>query len=419
MITRSVSAETLAQLALQRIPGGVSTNIRLDEGPQKLLVTRAQGSRVWTVDGRELIDYVCGYGSVLLGYGASALTEAQIEALDHGISFNATSPSEVELADSLITLLPHHDMVRLCTTGSEATTAAIGLARAVTGRQGLAVFRHHYHGWHGPTTGVRTVVPGTAPGTSPAQQLFELPYNDAETCERFFREQGSQLACVIFEIVFPVDGRDPDPDFLEVLHRARDRDGFLLIADEVVTGFRLGLRGAQSKYGIAPNLTVFGKALGGGIPIGAILGPREHMMLFATGKAVHAGTFNGHVLAAASACAMLTHLTAHESEVYAHLYRQGTRLIAGLQTAAAREGADWIARGPGPFLWFGPREQSPEQAARLVRFYDALLARGVRIPQGGRWFLGTRHSDDDIERTLAAAGDAFRELSRAGKALPR
>jgi glutamate-1-semialdehyde 2,1-aminomutase len=378
-------------------------------------VDRAKGSRVWTIEGRELIDYVCGYGSVLLGYGARAITERQIQTLERGIAYNATNPFEVEAADRLVTLFPAYDQVRLCTTGSEATTAAIGLARAATGRDSIAMFRHHYHGWHGPTIGARTAIPGWVAATSPATQIFELPYNDVQTCEEFFSEQGLKLACVILEIVIPVDGRAPDPSFVQLLHRARDHYGFLLIADEVVTGFRLGLCGAQRRYSVVPDVTVFGKALGGGVPIGAIIGRREHMSLFAAGRAVHAGTFNGNALAAASACAMLSHLTGHEHEVYPHLYQQGTRLIAGLQAAAADAGANCVARGPGPFFWFGPHQAGPEQARWLVRFYDRLLAGGVRIPQGGRWFLGTSHSDDDVEATIMAAEVALRQMEQAGE----
>lgn len=400
----------LVNLALRRIPGGVSTNIRIAEGPQKLIVNRSSGCRVFTIDGRELIDYVCGYGSVLLGYANPHLVDVQIEALRQGVGFNATNPWEVEVADQIATLFPGENMVRLCATGSEATTAAINLARAETARQDIAVFRDHYHGWHGPTVGARVPVPGDIPTRSSSASVFELPFRDVATCEAFLREHGSRLACVIFELISPSEGRDPEAALVQLLHRERERHGFLLIADEVVTGFRVGLRGAQQQFALRPDLTVFGKALGGSIPIGAVLGTSDYMQLFATGKAVHAGTFNGHALAAASASAMVKYLKANEHTVYPQLKRNGQRLCAELNAAAKEVGADCEARGPGPFFAFGPRENGPARAQWLLRFWEELLARGVRIPQGGRWFLGTAHTDADIDRTITAAREALRAM---------
>ncbi|MGB9106202.1 MAG: aminotransferase class III-fold pyridoxal phosphate-dependent enzyme [Terriglobales bacterium] len=393
------------------MPGGVSTNIRLPEGPQKLIVKRASGSRVWTIDDRELVDFVCGYGTVLLGYGFPALTQRQMEVLGHGISYNATNPFEIEAADRLVSIFPDYDMVRFGVTGSEATTAAIGLSRTVTGRSAIAVFSNHYHGWHGPTKAPRTVFPPPGNFALPEVPLFELPFNDTQVCADFFRRYGDSLACVIFEIVMiNGGGYEPTPEFIQLLHAARDEHGFLLIADEVITGFRVGLRGAQAKFGVSPDLTVLGKALGGGVPIGAVLGRKAHMELFASGKAVHAGTFNGHPLATASAAFILDYLAANEKVVYSHLERTAERLKQGLVGAARDAGTRCQVRGAGPVMCLEIDAELGSPADTTQAFQDELLARGVRIAQGGRWFVGYAHGEQEIEAAVSAAVAAFGAL---------
>jgi len=411
MKVQDLNLESLVETAMRRIPGGVSTNIRLLEGPQKLIVKRAFGSRVWTVDDRELVDFVCGYGTVLLGYGFPALTQRQSEILGHGISYNATNPFEIEAADRLLNIFPDYDMVRFGVTGSEATTAAIGLSRIVTERSAIAVFRNHYHGWHGPTNAPRTVF--TPPGNLPVPEVpvFEIPFNDTQVCADFFHRHGDSLACVIFEIVMINGGGfEPAPEFIRLLHEARDRHGFLLIADEVITGFRVGLRGAQKKYGVCPDLTVFGKALGGGVPIGAVLGRKAHMELFASGKAVHAGTFNGHPLATASAAFILDYLAANEQAVYSHLEKAAGRLKLGLVRAARNAGATCHVRGAGAVMCLEVEDEFGCPADSVQVFQDELLARGVRIALGGRWFVGLAHGEQEVEAAVSAAEAAFGAL---------
>jgi glutamate-1-semialdehyde 2,1-aminomutase len=406
--------DDLAQLALRCMPGGVSTNIRLEEGPTRLIADRAAGARVWTLDGRELLDFVSGYGAVLLGYAHPELTAVQARVLAAGIGFNATNPYEIRAAAQLLEHFPRYDMVRFNTTGSEATTAAIGLARAATGRTPIVVFRDHYHGWHGPTKARRRPWPedGTAPGQYDGD-VWELTFNDVAAAQAFFARHGRELACVILEIVMGSGGaRIASPEFVQTLHAARDEFGFVLIADEVITGFRLGLGGAQQAYGVAPDLSVFGKALGGGMPIGAIAGPARLMELFANGRAVHAGTFNGHPLASASAEFMVRHLAAEQAHLYPNLQAVAEHLRSGLTTAARSVGLRCEVRGPGPFLWMdlGVDEWSP---ALYRRFQNELFDRGVRVAQGGRWFLNASHTLADAERTVAAARDALEIVARA------
>ena len=403
-----MNLDRLIQVALERIPGGVSTNIRLHEGPEKLIVKSARGSHVWTADGRELVDFVCGYGSILLGYNFTPLTSMQTEVLGAGIGFNATSVPEIEAAERLIQVFPNHDMVRFCTTGTEATTAAIGLACAATGRGSIAVFRNHYHGWHGPTKAPRVSFPSPAAATaSSANSVFELTFNDSQACRDFFRIHGDRVACVIFEIVMMNGGGfEPAHDFIQVLHEARDRYGFLLIADEIITGFRLGLRGAQGKYGVKPDISVFGKALGGGTPIGAIAGSKAHMSLFASGRAVHAGTFNGHPLSVASASFVLDYLREHETSVYEHLDAMATCLRQGLPVAAQQAGLRCQVRGSGPVLWVDLPEDDDSMVGYRA-FQGELLTRSVRVAQGGRWFVGFGHSQEDIDLTLQAVSGSF------------
>ena len=406
-----MNLDRLIQVALERIPGGVSTNIRLDEGPEKLIVRAARGSHVWSVDGRELIDFVCGYGSILLGYNFAPLAAIQLEVLGAGIGYNATSVFEIEAAESLVQLFPNYDMVRFGATGSEATTAAIGLACAATGRGSIAVFRDHYHGWHGPTKAPRIPFPSLEAAASSANAVFELTFNDSQACRDFFRIYGDRLACVIFEIVMMNGGGfEPTHDFIQILHEARDRHGFLLIADEIITGFRLGLRGAQVKYGVRPDVSVFGKALGGGTPISAIVGSKAHMSLFASGRAVHAGTFNGHPLSVASAAFILDYLREHEVSVYEHLDTMATRLRQGFLAAAQQAGLRCQVRGSGPVLWVDLLNDDGS-VADYRAFLDELLSRNVRVAQRGRWFLGFGHSQEDIDTSLQALRSSFEALA--------
>ncbi|MGA2001648.1 MAG: aminotransferase class III-fold pyridoxal phosphate-dependent enzyme [Terriglobales bacterium] len=408
-----MNCKALIDLAMRRMPGGVSTNVRLTEGPHKLIVNRAHGTRIWTVDGRELVDFVCGFGSILLGYGFASLTQRQAEVLANGVAYNATNPFEIEAADRLLTVFPAYDKVRFCVTGSEATTAAIGLARAATDRRAIAVFKNHYHGWHGPTKATRTAFPTLGPAAA-IGEVFELPFNNPQVCADFFRLHGDSLAGVIFEIVMMNGGGyEPAPEFISVLHQARDRCGFLLIADEVITGFRVGLHGAQGKYGVHPDLTVFGKALGGGLPLAAVVGRSEHMDLFASGKALHAGTFNGHPLCAASAAFMLEYLSANEKDVYTHIERVAQRLQEGLRIAATEAGLVCRLRGSGPVMCLEPGNESSKVPALQQELQDELLAHGIRVPPGGRWFVGYAHSIDDVGAAVTAAKNAFHKLKAA------
>ena len=406
-----MNPDQLVQVAMSRMPGGVSTNIRLKEGPGKVILDRARGSRVWSVDDREIVDYVCGYGSILLGYNFPPLTHCQVEVIENGIGYNATNPFEIEAADRLLNLFPVYDMVRFSTTGSEATTAAIGLALKVTGRSSIAVFKDHYHGWHGPTRAQRTTFPWSDPSSSNRDCVFELPFNDTQACCDFFRMHGTHLACVILEIVMGSGCYEPAREFINVLHEARDRNGFLLIADEVITGFRFGLRGAQAKYKVLPDMSVFGKALGGGMPIGAVVGRKEHMSLFTSGQAVHAGTFNGHPLSVASACVVLDYLRTHEESVYPHIFEMARLLGQGLLAAAKQARVECTVRAAGPVLWLGLPDDAPGSQDNYERFQDNLLARNVRVAQGGRWFVGFSHSSQDVDVAVAAAQFAFQKLA--------
>lgn len=405
--------QQLVSTALRRMPGGVSTNIRLGEGPEKLIVARAQGSRVYSVEGREYIDFVSGYGSVVLGYNFGPLTQRQAEVMGEGIGYAANNVHEIAAADRLIELFPAFDMVRLGATGSEATTAAIGLARAATKRAAVAVFRDHYHGWHGPTKMPRTVVDGGGLRGG-GVDLFELPFNDSDVASAFFASMGDALAAVIFEAAMGSGGTEVTEQFLEVLHDARDRHGFVLIGDEVITGFRVGLRGAQARYQTRPDLIVYGKALGGGLPLGAIMGPRRLMNLFATGEALHAGTYNGHPLSSASADFMLQHLSQHEATVYPKLDRLGAQLKQGLRAAAESVGVPCVVNGPGALLGLTLPPAAGAGPDPKSTFHLELLNKGIRVPQGGRWFLNAAHSEDDIAAACGAVRDVFAAMVERG-----
>lgn len=401
----------LVQLAQRRMPGGVSTNVRLSEGPEKLIVARAAGCRIWTHEGRELTDFVSGFGSVLLGYSSKLLTDAQNEALRKGIGFTATGVAEIEAADHLLRIYDDFDMVRFCATGSEATTAAIALARAATGRRSIAVFADHYHGWHGPTRDSALDASQADENSVADFPVYRLPFADAESCRKFLHTHGQNLACVILEFVMGSSGRSVELELLEVLQEARDRDGFLLIADEVITGFRIGLRGALGAFGASADLAVFGKCLGGGTPIGALVGREDLMTLFSRGAAMHAGTFNGHPLSMASAVALMSFLVRHQSEFYSALNARGCELREGLRMNLARHGIPGAVQGPGAFLVLNL--PPIKDGCPFPILQDDLRQRGVRVPPGGRWFLNAAHGPADIALAVGAVDDY---LARAAAA---
>jgi glutamate-1-semialdehyde 2,1-aminomutase len=399
------------------IPGGVSSPVRAfrSVGGTPYFVDRAEGAHVWDVEGRRYVDLVQSYGAIILGHAHPAIVEAVREAAGRGTSYGAPTPGEVLLAERIADRVPSCDLVRLVSSGTEATMTAIRLARGFTGRDRVVKFAGGYHG-HGDAllaesgSGVATLgLVGSAGVTAGSvADTLVVPYNVVPTLDE-------HVACVIVEpvaanmgLVVPVDG------FLEGLRAECDRVGALLVFDEVITGFRLGRGGAQERFGVRPDLSTFGKDIGGGLNVGAYGGRRDVMSAVAPlGPVYQAGTLSGNPLATAAGIAALDLL---DVAAYERLDATAARLADGL--AAAVPGASVGRVGPLVGLFFSPSmprdydEARTTDTERFARFFHAMLDRGIALAPGAYEILfpGLAHTDELVDEIVAAAADAATTL---------
>ncbi len=408
-------SEALFRRAVQNIPGGVNSPVRAfrSVGGQPVFMARGEGSHLFDVDGNEYIDYVGSWGPLLLGHRRAEILEAIAGALEIGTSFGAPTAGELDLADAICDAVPSIEMVRLVNSGTEATMSAIRVARGFTGRDLIVKFEGCYHGHVDSLlvkagSGLATLGIADTQGVPKAfaDTTIALPYNSLPALEEAFAVHGARIAAVIVE---PVVGNmgcvPPLPGYLEGMREITVRYGALLIFDEVMTGFRVAFGGAQQRYGIRPDLTTLGKVIGGGLPVGAYGGRKDIMSMVApAGPIYQAGTLSGNPLAVAAGLAMLRYLKQHP-EVYTRLEEVGARLEAG-----APEGVT-VNRVGSMFTYFftpGPVTdwESAKQCdtARFGRFFRGMLERGVYLApsQFEAAFVGAAHSDEDIEKTLAA-----------------
>jgi glutamate-1-semialdehyde 2,1-aminomutase len=424
--------------ACRVIPGGINSNVRANAEPFPLCYSHGEGAHIWDLDGNGYIDYVLGQGPMLLGHSPRPVIEAVQRQLARGLVFAGQNEYEVRAAELIVELVPCAEQVRFSTTGSEAVHAAIRLARAATGRKKVLRFEGHYHGWldtiawcpprRGEELGPRES-PQLRPsslGQAPedAANLFVLPWNDAALAEALFTDQGNEIAAVICDPFACAAGLIPaKKEFLQTLRKLCDKHGAVLIFDEVITGFRVALGGAQQHYGVPPDLATFAKALGGGMPVAAVAGKRELMRLFGEGKTVHAGTYNANPPAMAGTVAALEYLRANDGAALAHAHAMGEKLQAGLRAAAEDAGLNMDVRGVGSVFStsFLPKDASPvidfrsslqTDAALLDRFWRNLHHRGVQITAFGIWFLSTAHTEEDIEKTIAAVRKSLKLHAR-------
>jgi len=345
MARKVTVSRKLQKRAEHLIPGGVNSPVRAFRavGADPLFILRGQGSHIWDADGNQYIDYIGSWGPLILGHAPPAVIEAITAAARNGTSFGASTPSEADLAEIVISAFPHMQKVRFVSSGTEATMSAIRLARAATKRKYIVKFEGCYHG-HADAllvkagSGVATLgIPGSAGVPEEFIQFtVALPFNNTTALELAFSKFKHQIACVIVE---PVVGNmgcvAGSGDYLAALRLITQREKAILIFDEVMTGFRLGFGGAQERYNIRPDLTTMGKIIGGGLPVGAYGGPAELMDLVAPlGPMYQAGTLSGNPLAMAAGLATLTHLREHKDEIYPRLEKLSAKLVEGVAAAA-------------------------------------------------------------------------------------
>jgi glutamate-1-semialdehyde 2,1-aminomutase len=395
-----------------------------------LAFARAAGSRITDVDGNEYIDYVAGYGPMLLGHQAAPVTEAVRAQLSAGVLYGGQHEAEAELAERIIRLVPSAEMALLGVTGSEADQMALRLARAATGRRSIVKFEGHYHGWLDPMT---ANTPGSPPGSGPAPRAVSVaahsivgpevlicPWNDAEALADLLAARGSEIAAVIMEPVAVNGGMFYAAEgYLTQVRELCDRYGCMLVFDEVVTGFRLAAGGAQELLGVTPDLTVLGKALGSGFPISAVAG-RKSVMRVAEGPMAHAGTYNGNCLSVAAANATLQILESTQDTLYARLERRSAELTDGVEAYAAKHGMPLQAARAGSIIrlhWDAPdRVRSyanvlAGQTEPLRVLTERMVRSGIHVRENGLWYVSAAHTEADVRQTLTALDDALRAMA--------
>ncbi len=420
-MNRSMSGAAFAR-AKQLMPGGVNSPARAfgGVGGEPIFFSRGAGAYLFDLDGNRYIDFIGSWGPMILGHAHPAVTAALEAAIARGTSFGAPTEAESELAELIVAAMPSVEKVRLVNSGTEATMSALRLARGFTGREVVVKFAGNYHGHvdsllvaagsAAATLGVPNS-PGVTRGA--AQDTLVLQYNDVAGLERAFGDRGREIAAVILEpIVGNMGVVVPSGEFLRAARELTQRHGALLIFDEVITGFRVAYGGAQSLFGIRPDLTTLGKIVGGGLPVGAYGGRRDIMdHVLPAGKVFQAGTLSGNPLATAAGIATLKNL--RDESPYSRLEQLSARLAVGLSAAANSAGIPHSVARVGSMLtlFFNPEPvvdwpaASRSDTAAYARYFWGLIERGVYMPcsQYEALFVSTAHSDADIDQTVAAA----------------
>jgi glutamate-1-semialdehyde 2,1-aminomutase len=423
-------SEILFQRALKTIPGGVNSPVRAFNGVggTPLFIKSAKGAYLYDADGKGYIDYVGSWGPMICGHANEEIIEAVKLAVDNGLSFGAPTELEIDLAERICAIMPGMDQVRMTNSGTEATMSAIRLARGYTGREKIIKFEGCYHG-HGDSllvkagSGALTMGVPSSPGipAALAENTLTLEYNNIQQVNELFAELGEQIACLIVE---PVAGNmnciPPVPGFLECLRENCSKYGAVFIIDEVMTGFRVGLTGAQGYYGVQPDLTTLGKVIGGGMPVGAFGGKQEIMNHLApVGPVYQAGTLSGNPIAMTAGLKNLEIIT--REGFYEELTRKTDFLVDGLLAAAKRQGIAMTANKVGAMfgLFFTDQEKVQSFAdvgrcdiERFKAFFHGMLEQGVNLAPSAyeAGFVSSAHDDDILQQTIDKAEIVFQSL---------
>lgn len=423
-------SEDLFARAARSIPGGVNSPVRAFRavGGTPVFVERANGAYLWDADGKQYMDYVLSWGPMIAGHAHPQVLAAVEKKMRDGLSFGAPTEIEITLAEKICSIMPNMDLVRMVSSGTEATMSAIRLARGYTGRDKIIKFEGCYHG-HSDSllvkagSGALTLGVPSSPGVPAAlaDHTLTLTYNDADGVRAAFAQYGEQIACVIVE---PVAGNmnciPPVAGFLETLREQCTKYGSVFIIDEVMTGFRLGLQGAQGYYGIEADITCLGKVIGGGMPVGAFGGKRKIMEKIAPlGPVYQAGTLSGNPVAMAAGLATLDIIS--QPNFYEPLFAKTETLVKGLRAAAEKNGIPMTSNHVGS-MWglFFTAEKSISNyqqvmacdTQRFNRFFHGMLQEGVYLAPASyeAAFLSSAHTDADIDKTITAAEKVFASL---------
>ena len=423
-------SEELYEQAVKVLPGGVNSPVRAYRavGMAPRFITKADGSFLWDEDGKQYIDYVCSWGPMILGHNHPVIREAVERAVKDGLSFGAPTRREVEIAQLMVDLVPGIEMVRMVNSGTEAVMSAVRLARGATGRNKIIKFEGCYHG-HSDCLLVNagsSALAGGHPSSAGVPEdivkhTLTAQFNDLSSVEALLEAWPGQVACIIVEPVAANMGVvNPAPGFLEGLRKLCDKSGALLIFDEVITGFRLALGGAQEYFGVKADLVTFGKIIGGGMPVGAYCGSKALMEQVAPcGPVYQAGTLSGNPVAMAAGLAQLTYLRDHP-EVYADIAAKAQWLAEGMRAAAAEAGVPVAVNRIGSLLspFFTPTEVSAfvdakgSDVGRYAKYFQGMLHHGIALApaQFEAMFVSAAHTQAELEATLAAVKAVFPQL---------
>jgi glutamate-1-semialdehyde 2,1-aminomutase len=426
------SAELLSR-AKKVLASGVSSEFRKYNHPHAIFYSHSKGSRIYDVDGNEYLDFTLSQGPMLLGHSHPEVLKAINEYSEKGQLFAGQHIKEIELAEKLHQLIPSAEMMRFCLDGSEAVQTAFRVARAKTGRQKFLRFEGHYHGWmdnvcwgistpSASALGDRenpTVYPWSEglPERS-KDEFIILPWNDLSLVKKTIAERNKEIAAIITEPIMGNNGCiKPNEGYLQGLREICNHYGIALIFDEVITGFRVSLGGAQKYYEVTPDLSIFAKAIGSGYPISAIVGKKEWMSLIEEGKVIHAGTMNSSNATVAAALATIEILEAENP--YDRIFTYGKQLMDGLKQAAAKTGQNLVVQGFGPMLHSGFTDSGEANdyrgtlsydKAKLGKFIAGMHDNGIRVIGRGLWYISAAHTEEDIEQAVEVAEEVLNTI---------
>lgn len=431
-MTLAKSAEWLER-SRKVMAGGVSSDVRRSELPHPLFFRSGNGSRLHDIDGNEYIDYVLGQGPLLLGHSPRLVLDAVHQQLEQGLVYAAQHEAETELAEILTEVIPCAQKVRFNSTGSEAVITALRIARAYRNRSLIVKFEGQWHGWYdslfistspsleqaGPRESPTAVLPSRGQVLNAADNVLVMPWNDLDLLEDLFRRRGQDIAAVITEPMMCNSGSiAPLPGFLEGLRQLCDRYEATLIFDEVITGFRLALGGAQEVFGVTPDLATYAKGIASGFTLSAVVGKTEWMDLISSGQVVHAGTYNSNPVVIAAGLATVRHLKESRDTTYPRLYQLADQLRNGLRSAFHKVGLPALVGGLGPIVQVSLtetpilrdyRDWIRRDTATYQWFVAELVPLGVRTITRGTWYLSTAHTEMDVQSTLEKVDSVLKQ----------